>query len=532
MNADAPPPIEEQEPAAGQPVAGNSNGSTRPAHQSATANLSAASRQRLQQVFQHANKSLDKGDYDYAHDMYTQCVSEDPSTLAYLQHFRANLTQMYVKSGKKSGGFGFGRGGGRSGFTKAAGKGDWTAAFVLACNTLKKNPGDTATLCDMANGCGELGYTDCQLYYLKWAHDISPNDHQINRLSALALEAISQFDQAINCWLRIQKLKPGDEEAAKSISRLSVEKTIDDGGYNPALLSGKEKDVVVDRPGRVAGLSIRELNADSGDQQSDQQANVLGTPATGGGPEDSKKLTAREQEDMLRQAIDQSPKEVAPYLALADYYAGLKRLLDSERLYRKALAVDGTNDLAILEKLEEIYLLRMTERAIEAGRRLAKHPSDEAEKTAETTVAEANRAEIEVFTARSTRNPKDLKLKYELGLRYKRVGSYREAIEPLQAAREDSKRQSEVNLLLGECFQQIGQHLLALRSYEASIAVFAEGDWTDLRKLATYRAGVLALGMKELDRAESHLTDLAGADFSYRDVGERLDKIAKIRDAT
>ena len=37
-------------------------------------------------------------------------------------------------------------------------------------------------------------------------------------------------------------------EAAKAIKRLSVEKTIDVGGYNPALLDGNAKDVQVDRP--------------------------------------------------------------------------------------------------------------------------------------------------------------------------------------------------------------------------------------------------------------------------------------------
>jgi hypothetical protein len=36
--------------------------------------------------------------------------------------------------------------------------------------------------------------------------------------------------------------------------------------------------------------------------------------------------------------------------------------------------------------------------------------------------------------------------------------------------------------------------------------------------------------MKEWDRAERHLSDLATLDFGYRDVAERLDKIAALRD--
>ena len=35
--------------------------------------------------------------------------------------------------------------------------------------------------------------------------------------------------------------------------------------------------------------------------------------------------------------------------------------------------------------------------------------------------------------------------------------------------------------------------------------------------------------MEELDRAEKHLSELAGLEFGYEDVPQLLDKIAKIR---
>ena len=49
---------------------------------------------------------------------------------------------------------------------------------------------------------------------------------------------MGQFDQAIACWHRVEQAKPHDEEALQAISRLSVEKTIHKGGYDPALLGG------------------------------------------------------------------------------------------------------------------------------------------------------------------------------------------------------------------------------------------------------------------------------------------------------
>jgi hypothetical protein len=49
--------------------------------------------------------------------------------------------------------------------------------------------------------------------------------------------------------------------------------------------------------------------------------------------------------------------------------------------------------------------------------------------------------------------------------------------------------------------------------------------------LALYRAGVLAADLNDREKAEKHLTQLAAMDFGYRDVAERLDKLAALRDS-
>jgi hypothetical protein len=86
-----------------------------------------------------------------------------------------------------------------------------------------------------------------------------------------------------------------------------------------------------------------------------------------------------------------------------------------------------------------------------------------------------------------------------------------------------------VQLHLGESFQYIKQFPLALSSYEA--AVQATDDFqADTKKLALYRAGVLAAELKNREKAEKYLTQLAGMDFGYRDVADRLDKLSALGD--
>ncbi|MGL4512971.1 MAG: hypothetical protein ACRCT8_07745 [Lacipirellulaceae bacterium] len=486
-----------------------------PALPSAAAPPTAAVRHRLQQLFERAKQSLEKRDYVYAHDLLTQCVSGDPGSKVYLTHFRANLAQMHPGPAKRPSGFSALRS--RKGtVAKPAGKGQWADAFTAGCNALKKSPHEPDVLSELADAAGQLGHTDCQLYYLHWALEIDPSDLDINRQAAAALEAIGEFEQAIGCWQRVLQHKPADEQSSKAISRLSVEKTIDDGGYNPALLKNDGAiDVLL--PQRVANRA-KSRDADGSAE------NIAASEATARPP--------AEQEASLRAAIDAAPADALPYQRLADFYVQHGRLQDAERLYRKALAAAGGGDLTLLEKLEDVYLLRMREQAIAARRRAERVATEAAAKLAEQAAAASNQAEAEVYGARASRSPADAAVQFEFALRLKRVGKHREAIEPLQAARADSRRLAEVQLHLGECFQHIGQHRLAMRSYEGAIAALPTGEWNELRKLTLYRAGVLAMGMGDVEGAERHLTDLASADFGYRDVSDRLDKLTRIRNAT
>jgi tetratricopeptide (TPR) repeat protein len=138
--------------------------------------------------------------------------------------------------------------------------------------------------------------------------------------------------------------------------------------------------------------------------------------------------------------------------------------------------------------------------------------------------------ELEVYAARADRDPNNPRLQFEVGMRLKKAGKPKQAITALQAARGDSKRKALVLLELGECFQKIEQYKLALAHYEQSIEATDSSD-EETRKLALYRAGVLATGLRELDRAERHLGELAALDYGYRDVADRLDKVAALRDS-
>ena len=472
--------------------------------------VTTAVRQRLQAVFEHAKRSADKGDYEYAHDLFAQCLTDDPANLIYLQHFLGNLAQKYGNNKKGARFSGLKSKGSRMALAKAAGKGQWREAFAAACEALKPNPWETSTLLDVADAYKQLGSDECQLYALRWAMEAAPKDPTVNRRAAETLARLGQFDQAISCWRRVEQAKPGDEEAAKAISQLSVEKTIQHGGYDQDSFHGAVADA------SAAEAAVRERLA---------QGRREAPPASGA---KTKANAGRERE--LLDAIEAQPAEVANYVEVAELFTANNRLREATEMLTRALAASGGGDLSIRERLEDAHLRRAHQQVEIAQRRAEQEKTEEAVELARRMVAQANQAELEVYAARAARNPGNLLLQYELGLRCKRAGKFKEAIQAFQAARDDVRHKALVQLHLGESFQHIRQFRLALGSYEAAVEA-ADSMQLDTKKLALYRAGVLAAELDDRHRAEKHLTQLAAIDFGYKDVADRLDKLAALRDS-
>jgi len=125
--------------------------------------------------------------------------------------------------------------------------------------------------------------------------------------------------------------------------------------------------------------------------------------------------------------------------------------------------------------------------------------------------------------------PNNLGYEFQLGDAYRRIGQYKEAIEHYQKARNDPRRKGECLLRLGQCFYHIKQIRLAETNLDAALAEIS-GQEPELLKEALYRAGKLAMEMNHLEKADQHLTNLAGMDFGYKDVSALLDKVNELRE--
>jgi tetratricopeptide (TPR) repeat protein len=284
--------------------------------------------------------STHEEDYDYAHAMFAECVLHDPGNLQFVEGMIQNLRAR--SPNRKRGLFAFRRSGSR--IKKLRAQKDWSQVFRVGLDLLNTDPWDTTTLRSMADACAGLHHNEVELVYLKQALDAEPKNLDVNRHCARSLGRMGQFDQAIACWHRVEKLAGKDDEAGRMISMLAEEKLKYPGGRPPVSSTKKTA---------AEPVECQTAEADS--------------PA--------KDVVLRPQQK-LEQAIAQDPKNVTNYLELAALLLGSNQYNAAETLLTRAVSACGDQQ-SLVDMLGRVRYLRAEEqRMLEEERAAVQNLAD------------------------------------------------------------------------------------------------------------------------------------------------------------
>jgi len=348
---------------------------------------------------------------------------------------------------------------------------------------------------------------------LQDALDASPDDVELNRRAAQLLAKLERFDEAIAYWQRVEDVDPRDTEASRMIINLTLEKTRQrEGSKDKGQEAGLDKGAT--EPTETGVLTTQ--------QAEDDQA----TPVPDKSEPRKLVLTQRQE---LEQAIINCPENENNYLPLAELYLSEGRSFDAQRTLKKALSV--CDSPAILNRLEDVNMLRAKEQVEIAEQRAAEEQTTEAREDLDKLRNEQATLEFEIFRSRCKRNPDDSGLKFQLGVRLKRLGQLRESLDHLRAGLEVPECRAVASLELGEVLQRYQQFPKALQCYRQA-AQLAASDPTleECRRRALYRAGTLATTMRLTDSARQYLGELVRMDANYMDAKPRLDKLVEMSD--
>lgn len=480
--------------------------------------ISPALRKKLQQCYDHGTKLMqqEKYDFDYAHSMFVECVLSDPGNSIYVEAFLQNLQRKYNNNRRGT----FFQFGGKGALKKAIAQKDWLEVLKQGPHVLKKNPWHVPTLRAMAEACAAFGFHEAELRYLKNALAPRPMDPAVNKHCAQSLARIGQFDQAIACWQRVDEARRGDEEAQRMISDLQIAKTLGHGASANSEASRRQVSVKGTRLTTAANTAA--ANTAAANTAAETTESQSPPPA-----EPVRREIKRTRRQDLEQDIANRPADIDAYLELAQHHVEEGRLAEAAHVLNKALAASG-NRLNIQERIEDVEVLRRREQLAVAEKRAQAEASEASQQLVGQLRDDLHRMELEIFDRRAQRYPGDLELQFQLGLRLKRVGNFREAVKCFAVAQAVPGRRTEANLEQGECLQRLKQFDKALECYRVAAGETAVAG-LEFKKLALYRWGMLAEGLKHWEAAEHGFAELTALDAHYKDAATRLDKLRAMR---
>ncbi len=477
---------------------------------------SPVNRERLQQIYAHGNKQMLIASFDYANTMFSQCVLGDPGNVVYFKTFLANLKKKFGDK-KKKGMLSFLS---SSSIKKSVARTP-DGIIKAGVEALASNPWDADTLLAMGGACEELGHHDVAVEYYRSAVEAEPGSYETNHICCKALREIAAFDEALGCALRMLKIKPADQIAEKLRKDITVEKTIHKGKY----AMGDSQQV----RDTVAGM--RSVVAEDED--------VMG-----------RALTYVEQ---VERRIKKNPNDVANFMELAQYFYQAGDYEQAEKYYTEAVRITK-NEPDMVERLLDTQKQKFAakivslpedsqkfkEKALELKAKFEKHKTaeirdefykvkeqyDKAKKELETVQDDYDTKNMELARHRIQFHPNHAGYHFEYGVLLQKIGETKDAIAEFQLARADITRKGDCMFALGQCFEALSRHKLAMDHYREAISELPAT--AENKKEALYLAMHLAIELKDKDTAEKYGNELAAIDFSYKDVGELLDKVAQM----
>jgi len=449
---------------------------------SADTTISPKKREQLQQLFARGSDAMSKANYEYADFYFADCVLGDPGNPIYARTFLANLRKKFGEKKKTA----------RS--LVAMGKQLTTDAikpanlFKVGIEALKSNPWAVETLLSTGEACEALGYLETAILYYQAAVDADPQHTGANTTCCDAMRETADFDGAIACIQRLLKQKPNDLDLRRRLNEISADKAIHRGKY----AMGASRDVV-----EATGTTITE-NED-----------VMGR--------------SRTVEEQIERRIAKNPQDTANYLELALWHLKHSNYAKAEECYARAVTV-SENAPDMVERLLEVQKKRLYAETLRLKDEYEKDPQEERKSVFLARRDQCDRKSMELALHRVQHYPEHAGYRYDYGILLQKNGQIPEAIAELQFAKAEKARQGDCLLALGQCFQMIRQNKLAMTHYQEAVAALEPGD---SKKKALYLAMKLALILEDDGQAESYGHQLAAIDFSYRDLRQMLDQVAK-----
>ncbi|WP_425617994.1 tetratricopeptide repeat protein [Anatilimnocola sp. NA78] len=448
--------------------------------------------------FEQAGRLASAGQWSEAAALYAECVSGEPANADFACAWLVALERAPAPQPLDERASSF------AALSRLAQDENWDQVLLRAIPLLQEFPRRVELLKTIATAAASLGHFEAADCYLEVAVRLAPDQADVLRQRAKLLAQLRRYDEALSTWMNVERVSPEDAGAAGAIASLAIERSRRRNG-----LKRRSEDYRATEP----KPRVRPEPA----KPADRVFGSLAMPTTTSAP------VPRTLVQELEMAVREFPSHPQNYLQLAPLYLERGRDQDAERMLNRGRAATD-NHPQVVALWEEVAMKVSEERVALARQDAQEHPTEVTQNALAQALRERDKLEIAVFQSRSQRQPENLALQYELGVRLKRASKLREAIKHLTAALGDPIERAPAAFELGECLLQQSEVAQAMH-YFRQAAETALAEQATMRKQALYQLGVLAMRMKLLKAAVRYLKELLRIDPRFRDAAQLLQSI-------
>ena len=454
--------------------------------------------QQAQNFFNKGVAAFERGNFDIAIDLLMQCVGLAPGFSRARKVLRATQIAKFRKEKK----------GGLSaklqeasmalqrmkvtGLLKAGKK---EAALVECEKLMAMNPLHSQNVELAVETAEAAGHPDAALFTVEAAYENNPDDMKLLRRVADYYMEEGDYAKARDAYVKLNAFLPSDQMIFKKLK---------DAEARVTMAAGWE-----DTVGKKDGFRDLIANKDQA-----KQLDIKAKAVVAGSDAD-------EAIEEARARIEKEPNNL-------NFYRALARLLIQNKRFDEAVeTLEGARTINAADPELDRALTNAKISAFEAKITALKTAGDTA--SAEDMEGEMNQFVFDDLSSRVQRYPNDLKLRFELGHQYFKYEYFDDAIGQFQLSQRSPKERVDSLYYLAMCFAKKGQRDMAVMQLESANDQLAIMD--DLKKKVVLALGTMAEEAGEIEKAFGYYKDVYGADIGFEDIGVRMERIYKLRQA-
>ncbi len=450
-----------------------------------------------------ARECVERRNYGYAIELYQQALTLSPNDVEARKELRAVGVRHVKENGIST--------------AAAAIKGivpriklmlpskDAERKMISAEQYLMNDPGSVSVLTKLGDAAWLAGHRETAIWVFEDMVASNPQNADAVRGLAHMYEAAEMWDEALESYKRIEKLKPGDREAPSKVKDISATR-----------MATHIQDAT---QGAAGGHATRAVLKDDDETMRRQIAETGGRT-----PEEINMLIGFIKEDIAKKPDDDAHVHNL-WVRLGDQYMRIKEFPQAQTAYDRAKELSPT-EYRIDMKIQDVEMGKLKTPMDQLVVKMKKAPDEETKKQLAAAQGAYYKYRLECFIAREKNYITDLNIAFELGNLYYRFKKYDDAAKRYQKTQNDPSRRSQSLLRLGVCFSYMGQEGLAEEGFSNGIdSIDVPIGQSDIKKELTYQRAVLLQKIGRNDDAKKDFQSLYAVDISFRDVGERLKQL-------